>query len=334
MGRSLMKENNWKIAHASVIGTSHLEKGTECQDWYDYRVLNTPVGETLIVAIADGAGSSSFSRIGAEKACSLFIREIETFLSEDEGIENLNKEFGQLFLKAFRQKISDFAEEQESQTREYACTFIGAVVWDCGAVFYQVGDGGIIYSPTGEPESYCFGVIPSKKIYANTTDFITDESAEDRLLYELVNESVKDLVMFTDGIERIAINMQAGLPHEPFLIPMLEPLHKEVEDSELLNKKLEAFLNSPRINEKTDDDKTLFLASRYLQSSVAEEVRLADCSKEEDKGSNETAPQESEQILEVEELVSGTDKLQDLMGSADENNASIEEAKIKEKTFV
>ena len=327
-----MAKNRWKIAYASVIGTSHLEKEIGCQDCFDHRIVNTSIGETLIVAMADGAGSSPFSRIGAEKACSLFIGEIETLLLDGEEIENLNKDFGKLFLNAFQSKIADLAEEQEKNVRDYASTFIGAVVWDNGAVFYQVGDGGVIYSSTGESESYCFGILPSKKIYANATDFITDETAEERLLYEFVNEPITDLIIFTDGIERIAVNIQAGLPHEPFLIPMLEPLHKEILNYEQLNKKLEAFLNSPRINEKTDDDKTLFLASRYIQISIEGET---DVSFDEPKNENQkNVAKEGKEVLEIERLDSEPDNSIITIDLMEEDKISCEDSAVNEKTII
>ena len=77
--------------------------------------------------------------------------------------------------------------------------------------------------------------------------------------------------MFTDGIEPIAVNIQNQIPHEPFLIPMITPLRKARFVDAELNGKLEVFLNSPRINEKTDDDKTLFLASRYESLGIEPE---------------------------------------------------------------
>lgn len=257
-----MTESNWNFAHASVIGTSHVEKGTECQDRYDYRLADTLQGETLIVVMSDGAGSSEFSQIGAELACALFIQEVERYLEINDNFENLDKEFGMMWLDSFWQKISDFAEEQKREIREYACTLLAGVIWQEGAVFYQVGDGGIIFSTTDEPEIFCFGVMPATKEYANATDFITEKNAGKRLLYEFIEKPIQNLAMFTDGIERIAINFQSGMPHEPFLLPMLAPLHGKIDDSRILNDKLATFLDSPRINEKTDDDKTLFLASR------------------------------------------------------------------------
>lgn len=273
----MIAESQWKIAYASVIGTSHIEKGTECQDRFEYKSLDTPRGETLVVVLSDGAGRSEFSQIGAELACNFFISEIEKLLSDEEGFDNLNRNFAIDWLYCFRQKITEYAEEEEKNVKDFACTFLAGIIWDDGAVFYQVGDGGIIYSPTGESDSFCFGILPATKEYANATDFITEKSAEKRLLCELVQEPIKELAMFTDGIERLATNISAGLPHEPFLIPMMTPLREVNYDSEILNEKLATFFNSPRINEKTDDDKTLFLASRIslenknLTSEKAEE---------------------------------------------------------------
>ncbi len=307
-----MTGSKWNIAHASVRGTSHVEKGTECQDRYDYRLLPTAKGETLVVVLSDGAGSSQFSQIGAEHACALFIKEIEEQLIDAEGFYNLNEEFGRLWLEYFRQKIFEYAEEQKNDVREYACTFLAAIVWRDGAVFYQVGDGGIIYSMTGEAESYCFGVPPPFKEYANATDFITEKNAGKKLLHEFIKEPIKDLVIFTDGIERLAINIQAGMPHEPFLIPMLAPLHGEIEDGTALNEKLTAFLDSPRINEKTDDDKTLFLASFFgakIETAFDEKVEnnfpVSDSTEivkdEEDSADENLGDEPSEENVELTE---------------------------------
>lgn len=215
----------------------------------------------------------------------------------NDNFENLNKDFGLLWLDSYRQRISDYAEEQEQEIREYACTLLAGIIWKEGAVFYQVGDGGIIYSTTDEPEIYCFGVMPATKECANATDFITEKNAGNRLLYEFVEEPIKDLAMFTDGIERIAINFQAGVPHEPFLIPMLAPLHGKIDDSRILNEKLATFLNSPRINEKTDDDKTLFLASRIslnTEKSSTDQIEITD-----EKSSDNSALTIEENLPEV-----------------------------------
>ncbi len=49
---------------------------------------------------------------------------------------------------------------------------------------------------------------------------------------------------------------------------MLAPLRNGVPTGGL-NEKLESFLASPKINEKTDDDKTIILASRRKAEALA-----------------------------------------------------------------
>lgn len=262
-----MNSSAWKIAHASVIGTSHLARGTECQDRFDFRILDDSEGEVLVVVLADGAGSSELSQVGAELACRLFVQQIAVHFESEGKLTDLNKDFGVFWLEYFRQKITEQATEENKPIKEYACTFLAAVVGEDGAVFYQVGDGAIVCSLTGEAETYFFPITPTKKIYANATNFITGESAEKYLVYDYIPEAIEDLAMFTDGVESFAVNFQTEMPHEPFLRPMLAPLRKADQTNANINDNLAEFLDSPRINDKTDDDKTLFLASRHVPPS-------------------------------------------------------------------
>ena len=262
-----MNSSVWKIAHASVTGTSHLARGTECQDRFDSQVLETLEGKVMVVVLADGAGSSELSQVGAELACRLFIQQIAVHFESEGKLTDLNRNFGVLWLEYFRQKIGEQAAEEDKLVRKYACTFLAAVIGESGAVFYQVGDGAIVCSLSGEAESYFFPIAPAKKIYANATNFITNESAEKYLVYDYIPEAIEDLAMFTDGVESFAVNFQTEMPHEPFLRPMLAPLRKADQTNTNINDNLAEFLDSPRINDKTDDDKTLFLASRHVPPS-------------------------------------------------------------------
>jgi hypothetical protein len=78
----------------------------------------------------------------------------------------------------------------------------------------------------------------------------------------LIEEKIEDLILFSDGIFSVAVDYQSRQPHEPFLIPMMAPL-RSGNPLNGINEKLENFLSSPKINEKTDDDKTIILASRH-----------------------------------------------------------------------
>ena len=264
-GRILMKFEKWRYAHASVVGLSHLNNDTNCQDKFACESFDMDEdGEVLIAAVADGAGSTSEGEIGAEVACETFIEQVKAFLeTPNASVDMLSEDFAFHWIQYFQKQIAKKASEKKKDIREFASTLVGAIVGKKVAIFYQVGDGGAVFSLDGKPTSYQFGVEPADSEYVNMTEFLTDETATGSLRFAKVEESVEDLILFSDGIYSVAVDYQNDSPHEPFLIPMIAPLRNNLEANGL-NEKLENFLSSPKLNEKTDDDKTIVLASRHL----------------------------------------------------------------------
>jgi hypothetical protein len=251
----------WRVAQASAIGTAHLNQGTECQDRYASQTATTKNGKVLLAVVADGAGSTGRGQIGAEIACRLFIEEVTDFLnSRDASVGSLNVEFGRFWISYFRQKIAVIAENEGLTIRDFASTLVGAVVGEKEAAFFQLGDGAAVFSASGEDGSYRFAIAPEEAEYVNVTQFLTDETAAENLRVELIEERIEDLILFSDGIFAVAVDYQTNRPHEPFLRPMIAPLRNGGGDD--LNEKLESFLGSPKMGEKTDDDKTIILATR------------------------------------------------------------------------
>ncbi len=257
-----MNGAKWRYARASAIGLAHLTQNTECQDRFLCRAIETVEGEVLIAVVADGAGSTTDGGRGAEIACELFVEQTAEFLqSSNASVKTLNEDFGRRWISYFQTKIAEIARENEKSPRDYASTLVAAVAGETGAAFYQIGDGALVYSTSGEAGSYRFGVAPDESEYVNMTDFVTDRTASERLRFRFVEEAVEDLILFSDGIFPVAVDYQINQPHEPFLMPMIAPL-RNGSAADDLSEKLEKFLASPKINEKTDDDKTIILASR------------------------------------------------------------------------
>jgi hypothetical protein len=75
-----------------------------------------------------------------------------------------------------------------------------------------------------------------------------------------------EVAVFSDGIQRLALVYQAKEVHKPFFEPMFARLRKAAgnEEFDLLSGQLALFLGSPAVNERTDDDKSLILATRRL----------------------------------------------------------------------
>lgn len=253
---------NWRITSASVTGTSHTDSGTECQDRLEWKIIEATEGPVLVAVIADGAGSTSDGERGAEIACRSFIENIGSYLQlQDSNVGLLNPEFGTAWISFFQSSIEGIAAEEEKEVREFSSTFIGAVVGLDSAAFYQVGDGGLLYTSDPDAQLFEFGIKPVETEYVNMTNFLTDEDAVSHLRYASVAEKVEDLILFSDGISNIAIDFSDGKPFKPFLDPMIAPL-RNGGFTEGLDQKLESFLDSEAINKKTDDDKSIILASR------------------------------------------------------------------------
>jgi hypothetical protein len=99
--------------------------------------------------------------------------------------------------------------------------------------------------------------------YANMTRFVTDEDALDALTTMIYPAPVSRVAVFTDGLERLAIDLSSLRPHAPLfdrLFGVLGSASKAKDDE--IRAALVRFLNSPAVNERTDDDKSLALAIR------------------------------------------------------------------------
>ena len=100
--------------------------------------------------------------------------------------------------------------------------------------------------------------------YPNETWFVTDPNAINYLECTTLAESIAEIALLTDGLQPLALHYQSRQAHKPFFGPMFQGLRDYPEDGcpMALTHALEQFLDSPAINQRTHDDKTLILASR------------------------------------------------------------------------
>lgn len=66
---------------ARVRGKKHKHDGTHCDDWFEFRTA----GPWTAVAVADGAGSKKFSRVGARRACEAAVAHLADGLAGRDG---------------------------------------------------------------------------------------------------------------------------------------------------------------------------------------------------------------------------------------------------------
>ena len=224
------------------------------------RVLLAADGRTLIAVACDGAGSATMGGEGAAIAarmlsnCAKAALGREGVLPDDDAIW--------VWIDLARDRIAAVAEQRDLTPRDFATTVVMAISDGCSTLALHIGDGAAIGRDaiTGEWQALCW---PEHGEYASTTYFLTDEgSPRARILRH--GSSLDRLAVFTDGIERLALDFKTNLPHAPFFAGVSEPVAKSPARGcdVALSAKLGAYLASDAVNARTDDDKTLILASR------------------------------------------------------------------------
>jgi hypothetical protein len=258
-----MSMGGWRYVAASVIGTSHEKAGGTCQDANGCRVYTLPPGENVLAAVAaDGAGSAVCGGDGAARTCRALLGLINEHLDSGRTVEQLTKDTVGAWITTIQLLLDEEAKAVSRERRDFACTILGLLVGESHAACLQIGDGAIVLADS-EEQAYGHVFWPDRGEYANTTHFVTEDDAVEHLQFESVKRRVVEAALLTDGLQTIALNYQQQIAHEPFFKGLFAPLRTGEEGcSRELSDALAAFLGSPRVNEKTDDDKTLVLASR------------------------------------------------------------------------
>ena len=247
----------WHIAGASVQGTSHLERNTPCQD--AHACLLTTSGD-LLLAVADGAGSAERSQEGAQIAAKQIIASLESALQA--GTPDTETDWQSLIAQAFSdalQSVIQFADSDNTPLNSFATTLACAVVSGDWLAVGQIGDGAVVFEDMEGTLSLT--ARPQRGEYANEAYFLTMPDGLDYLAIYTSQQFIRSVVLTTDGLLRLAFKLPDYEPSPQFFQPLLA-FAATVESTAQAQSELIAFLNSARVNSRTDDDKTLVLATR------------------------------------------------------------------------
>jgi hypothetical protein len=111
---------------------------------------------------------------------------------------------------------------------------------------------------------------PQQGEYINETIPITADNALNALAIASYQGEIKAFSVFSDGLQNLALDMTNQTPYEPFFTPLFKIASDVSLDSDYTSAQLAGFLQSERICQRTDDDKTLVLAAYIPDSSVEE----------------------------------------------------------------
>lgn len=257
-----MEQVGWRIAAATVVGTSHIRANTPCQDSHEIRLLPSNEGEVLLLVASDGAGSAPHSDRGSKLACLELVKLAQHFLKNEGRVATLTKPAVHEWLEAVANAIGILANQDGNTIREYACTLLGCLISSTHAAYFQVGDGAMVVRSGEEEWSYVFW--PQHGEFINTTHFLTDPSSLENFEYDMRADAIEEIAVFTDGIESLVLHYASQTVHAPFFNRIFSPVRsiEQTGQNAEISDKLGAYLESDAICQRTDDDKTLLLASR------------------------------------------------------------------------
>jgi hypothetical protein len=288
----------WKAIACSAKGTSHERTGKPCQDYASFIKVNNSGdadknGDILIGAVCDGAGSCKHSDIGSELAVETSLKYLQSWLkwlkhekkdlSQPIPSEYAHQVFGQNLTEVqksfkdlsrpisseyahqvFGQNLTEVqksfevkAQELACSRKDFSCTLLVVIATPQWLAAMQIGDGFIVIR---QPDSeYELLFQPIKGEYANQTTFITASNALQVMQVKVLPRPQQFIFASTDGLERLALDdiAKEAKPHPPFFDDFRDAIKTRSEAEE--KSSTEEWLQSEKVNKRTDDDKTILL---------------------------------------------------------------------------
>lgn len=187
----------WLCQHEAVVGLSHrtMQPPLPCQDAALARTQTHP-----LVVVADGAGSSAVSEIGAQAVVSGLARLLHTLERKVALLldtpataqhEEQARALALLLVKHARGLLDDLAATHRRALRDFRCTLLLAIVGREQLLWLKVGDGALVLqrqepgpepkqpqAPQAAPEAAHLRLqvlgLAGKGEFANQTQFLDD----------------------------------------------------------------------------------------------------------------------------------------------------------------
>jgi hypothetical protein len=248
-----------------VRGPAHEESGLPCQDYCLGRAQTYEHGTVLVLACADGAGSVRYADVGARAACLGVVHLVLADLEAGLAVERIDRPTVLAWHRQTRRHLRRCAARLEADLDELACTLLLAVVGERAAAFSHVGDGAVVALERGAYHPVFWPQWAGEE--DNSTNFVTNNDYAKRLEFELRIGRVDELALLTDGVQVLALNGVTRTAQQMFFGPVFERM-RATKHPEKLARALRKFFGSPAVRARSDDDKTLVLATRLTENGA------------------------------------------------------------------
>jgi len=250
----------WRYVDGYAVGSSHVASRTPCQDrCAGSLVRSKDGGEVFVAVVSDGAGSALHAEAGAEFACASLLASATEDVEESSDFDRIGDERVRTWFMAVRAALLARARDADAEVRDFAATAMIAMASETQALCAAIGDGAIVVRrAAGEP--FEVALWPEAGEYANQTFFVTDETAPERIAIRRY-DAVCDVVAFSDGLANLALERATKTAFGRFFEPLVATVRASDAGRDL-QAELVAYLNSPAIVARTDDDKALVVGCR------------------------------------------------------------------------
>ena len=261
---------HWLVQDEAVAGLAHRNRNLPCQD--AAQAVSHP--RTALV-LADGAGSSAVSEIGAQAVVRSTLRLLDTldkplsaWLDRD-GPEPQQeaRTWGLLLVKHAIGTLKDLAAEHRRELRDFRCTLLVAVVGRQHLLWLKVGDGAIVLEKRqrqtdGQGQTtwaHELGTLgeQGKGEFANQTQFLDALTPDDVQIGCLPTELVSGLALMSDGAaEKLVAN--DGSRVAPRISTLLAQLRQDKLHRSVLTR---MFYQDDFLTGTSGDDRSIALAA-------------------------------------------------------------------------
>lgn len=229
---------SYKVIGLSITGLSHTKKGTDNQDSFCYQ----KIGNSILIAVADGVGSCVNSKLGANFAIEA-VKELHKCLEAGKLGLYVKKSIKKFIIKEWKGKV-------EGLLSEYSTTIKFAIIGDSNILLGGIGDGEIFASI----DENFYSLLSSDDLFGNMTYSLTEDIEEEQ--FDVVRVSLPDdckVVNVFLGTDGITIELQCGRGFD-FLNYLGENVREREDNYE--NEIIEWVTS---LQEKNGDDKTMML---------------------------------------------------------------------------
>lgn len=241
------------VTGACAVAKQIKKVGHVCQDAFAVE----KIGDNQVIAvISDGAGSVPMAKEGAALAVNKAMAYMKRFDLND--LSDRTMQQLHHIPTLVRDAIRKEAEKKKQDPNDYASTLIAVAFMPDRLIGLQVGDGFLV---SGIQDEYDLIFSGKKGEYVNETNFVTDDTLDVQCFVQ--REPIDFVALATDGLEHVAIDQRLNEAHIGFFKPF-DMFLQDNPKKKMIDSELEKFLKSERLQQRSNDDRTLVIA-KFLQ---------------------------------------------------------------------